>query len=74
MTCQSLISDLSGVESSPVRNKCTSPQESGRAQREVGGAQRPKIHHCGISRNRLTLEKLAYPCGERCGRRRLAPT
>ena len=29
MTCQSLISDLSGVESSPVRNKCTSP---GRAE------------------------------------------
>ena len=28
-TCQSLISDLSGVESSPVRNKCTSP---GRAE------------------------------------------
>ena len=23
-TCQSLISDLSGVESSPARNKCTS--------------------------------------------------
>ena len=29
MTCQSLISDLSGVESSPARNKCTSP---GRAE------------------------------------------
>ena len=22
---------------------------------QVGGAQRPKIHHCGISRHRLTL-------------------
>ena len=24
---------------------------------EIGGAQRPKIHHCGISRNRLTLKE-----------------
>ena len=27
-----------------------------------------------ISRNRFDSEKLADPCGVRCGRRRLAPT
>ena len=36
----------------------------------IGGRQRPKIHQCGISRNRLTAEKLAcrVPSCECCGR------
>ena len=27
----------------------------------VGGRQRPKIHHCGISRNRLTMKSSPIP-------------
>ena len=27
----------------------------------LGGRQRPKIHHCGISRNRLTLKSSHVP-------------
>ena len=27
----------------------------------LGGGQRPKIHHCGISRNRVTLKSSPIP-------------
>ena len=36
-------------------------QDQTQTQSELGGAQRPKIHQCGISRNRLTLKSSHIP-------------